>query len=76
MNPDVILTDYRLRENLTGVDAVKFLLEKGLPKVPTIIMTGDTASERLRQVKASGYQVLHKPVSAPKLKKLLNELID
>ena len=75
MDPDIILTDYRLREHLTGVDAVNFLTGKGLPEVPTIIMTGDTASDRLREVKASGYRVLHKPVSAPKLRKLLTELM-
>ena len=76
MNPDIILTDYRLRDNLTGVDAVKFLAEKGLPKVPTIIMTGDTAADRLQELKASGYEVLHKPVAAKKLQTMMTELID
>ncbi len=72
--PDVIISDYRLREQRTGVEAitaVRKLLDKS---VPALLITGDTAPERLREAKASGLPLLHKPVSASKLYRKLVEL--
>jgi CheY-like chemotaxis protein/anti-sigma regulatory factor (Ser/Thr protein kinase) len=60
--PDVIVSDYRLRDLRTGVDAIEAirnLLEKSLP---ALLITGDTAPDRLREAQASGIPLLHKPV--------------
>jgi signal transduction histidine kinase len=72
---DLVVADYRLREKETGpqaVEAVRSLLEK---KVPAIIVTGDTAPDRLREAKESGHYLLHKPVAAVKLRSLASYLI-
>jgi len=73
---DMILTDYRLRENQTGLDAIKSINAACNKKIPAIILTGDTAPERLREAKASGYKLLHKPVSSAKLRSLMSYLLD
>ena len=43
--------------------------------VPGIIITGDTAPDRLREAQASGYHLMHKPVRPPKLRALLSYLV-
>lgn len=61
--PEVVVSDYRLRELRTGVEAIaalRDLLGKGLP---ALLITGDTAPDRLREALASGITLLHKPVS-------------
>ncbi len=60
--PQVLVSDYRLRQQRTGAQAVAAL--RGLlgPDLPCLIITGDTAPERLREAMASGVPLLHKPV--------------
>lgn len=72
--PDLIIADYRLRENKTGVDAiqrVKTLLKKD--QVPAIIISGDTEPSRLKEVALSGYELLHKPVKPAHLRMLIQQ---
>lgn len=69
--PDLLISDYRLRDNQTGViaiDAVRKALEVD---IPAIIITGDIAAEELRRVTALGLPLAHKPISAEHLKKLI-----
>ena len=73
-NPDLIIADYRLRENKTGVDAinnVKRLLNKD--EIPAIVMSGDTDPSRLKEVALSGYELLHKPVKPAHLRMLMQQ---
>jgi CheY-like chemotaxis protein len=65
--PDVIISDYRLRESCSGVDAI-FALRTSLGRnLPALLVTGDTAPERLREAQASGIPLLHKPLSPSQL---------
>ncbi len=73
---DIIISDYRLRENKTGVEAIEFLQQKTQRVFPVIIVTGDTAANRLRETNASGYHLLHKPVAPDKLRSLLSYLLN
>lgn len=61
--PDVVISDYRLREQRTGVEAIAALRELAGLVLPALLITGDTASDRLREAQASGIALLHKPVS-------------
>lgn len=66
--PDIVISDYRLREQRTGTEAVaalRALLDK---EVPALVITGDTAPERLRETLASGIPLLHKPVTPDRLR--------
>lgn len=66
--PDVILADYRLRNGSTGGQAIERIRGWAGRDIPAIILTGDTAPERLRQATARGYRLLHKPVQAGSLR--------
>jgi two-component system, sensor histidine kinase len=69
--PDLILSDYRLRDNETGIGVIDQLRSTFGDHVPALLVTGDTAAERLRDATASGLDVLHKPVKADQLKQAL-----
>lgn len=69
--PALVIADYRLRERKTGTEAIGAVRQAvGFP-VPAIVITGDTAPARIREVKASGFELLHKPVSAEMLSALV-----
>ncbi|MBH1987551.1 MAG: response regulator [Burkholderiales bacterium] len=65
--PDVVLADYRLRDHRTGLEAVARIRERLGADLPALIITGDTAAQRLREAHASGLMLLHKPVPADRL---------
>jgi len=69
--PDLILSDYRLRGDDNGIDTVVALRESFDRDVPAIILTGDTSPERLRRVKESGFDLLHKPIGVDELNAVL-----
>jgi signal transduction histidine kinase/CheY-like chemotaxis protein len=73
--PDLIVADYRLREGKTGVEGIELINAHVGKLVPGIIVTGDIAPERVREAKASGYRLLHKPVSAASLRSLASYVI-
>ena len=72
--PDGIIADYRLRENQTGVETIKMIHAEYTTDIPALIVTGDIAAERLREVNNSGFQVLHKPVAPVKLRTFLRNI--
>lgn len=61
--PQLIISDYRLRESQTGAQAIKRIREVTGEVAPALLITGDTAPERLREAHESGIPLLHKPVS-------------
>lgn len=71
--PSIILADYRLREGRTGTEAVAHIRDYYAAAIPSIIITGDTAPERLREAEASGFSILHKPIQAPHLREAIRE---
>lgn len=70
LDVDVIVADLRLRQQEDGIDTVRRLRSR-LGHVPALLLSGDTAPERLREAQASGLPFLHKPVSAEKLKETM-----
>jgi signal transduction histidine kinase len=73
--PDLVISDYRLRGQHTGVEAIaalRALLGIGLP---ALLITGDTAPERLREAQASGLHLLHKPVSISQMYQEMVEVL-
>jgi len=69
--PDAIIADYRLREGHTGLMAIRQVQEACGRAIPAIVLTGDTAPERIREVQQSGYLIAHKPVMPHRLKEIL-----
>lgn len=69
--PDVVVSDYRLRQGETGGDVIRRIREHLQTEVPAIILTGDIAPDRLKDIQALGYPMLHKPCEPDILRKLL-----
>lgn len=69
--PDFILADYRLKEGNTGTEAIQTLRNAFGEAIPGVLVTGDTAVDRLRHAAASGLPILHKPVNGRQLLDIL-----
>jgi len=61
--PDVVIVDYRLPDNDNGVAVIEALSALNQAPIAAILLTGDTAPDRLQALQATSYQVLHKPAS-------------
>jgi signal transduction histidine kinase/CheY-like chemotaxis protein len=73
--PDIIISDYRLQDNDTGVQALDVARGRFENPPPGILISGDTAPERITQALASGYPLLHKPVKPAQLRTCLNRAL-
>lgn len=71
----LLISDYRLREHQTGGLIVRSIREAVGMEIPALIITGDTAPERLREARDCGVPLLHKPVSARRLFRVLSDSI-
>ncbi|MCA0433291.1 MAG: response regulator [Proteobacteria bacterium] len=73
--PDIILTDYRLRGRIQGTDLVGTLNDLLDKPCPAIVMTADTAPEVIASIRAQGFPLLIKPVSPPSLRVVMHNLL-
>lgn len=74
IDPDCILTDYRLRDNKTGLDAIKLIATLTGRVVPAVLITGDVAIKKLHEEGADAYHLMHKPVQPARLRALLKHI--
>lgn len=72
--PDLMIADMRLKSGASGSDEIARLRARYGP-VPGLIITGDTAPERLVEAKQGGLHILHKPVRPAQLRALANFLL-
>jgi CheY-like chemotaxis protein len=72
--PDIALVDLRLRGEESGIGAVE-QLRRARPGLPAILVSGDTAPDRLKDAHAAGIPMLHKPVAAELLCRAIAEEI-
>lgn len=75
VRPQLIIADYRLRNNTTGADAIQQVRAYYQWDVPALLITGDTSEERLREANASGLYLLHKPVAPARLRMAISSLL-
>ena len=73
--PDLIVSDYRLRGEENGIQVVEMLRGEFNADIPSLLVTGDTAPDRLRDAEASGLPILHKPVNPARLRTLIANLL-
>jgi len=69
--PQIVLADYQLQQGRTGPEALVAVQGLVGKEVPGIILTGDTAPERLREAERSGFRILHKPVFPNDLRRMM-----
>lgn len=62
-HPSVVLADFRLRGNDSGMRAIQ-ALRVVWPDLPALLISGDTAPDRLREAHGAGVTLLHKPVAS------------
>ncbi len=69
---DLIATDYRLRENTTGIEAIKVFEQlSGRTDIPAFLITGDTDPDKIQEASSFGIPLLHKPLKQGELKMIL-----
>jgi CheY-like chemotaxis protein len=68
---DALITDFRLRNGEDGIKVAAVLRQLLGDRLPVLLVTGDTAPERVRQAQQSGLRVLYKPV---KVARMVDEL--
>jgi signal transduction histidine kinase/ActR/RegA family two-component response regulator len=64
---ELLLCDYRLANGGSGLDAGLRLRWRNGVRLPLLLITGETAPDRLRRVRESDVPVLFKPVDADRL---------
>jgi signal transduction histidine kinase len=61
--PSIVLADFRLRGSDSGMRTIE-ALRQVWPDLPALLVSGDTAPDRLREARNAGVELLHKPVAA------------
>ncbi len=72
---DAIVLDHRLGLGLNGLDTATEIQRRAGRRIPTMLLTGDTARGPFAEIEASGYIILQKPVAADDLRRELSRLI-
>lgn len=72
--PDVIISDFRLRDGDTGLTVVHQLRLAAGREIPACLISGDTDPSLLLSVREAGLTLLHKPVRPAKLRSLIRRL--
>jgi two-component system, sensor histidine kinase len=72
--PNVIISDYRLRDGENGLDTVRRLRAAIGRDVPACLMSGDTDPALMQSARDTGLTLLHKPVRPAKLRSLIRRL--
>ena len=70
--PDIVLADMRLRGGDTGIAAVR-AIRAAVGQIPALLVSGDTAPDRLQEASRAGIRLLHKPVSMDVLRGAIEE---
>ncbi len=73
--PQAVVADYRLGQGRTGLEAIAAVRSCCRATVPSVVLTGDTASDRLNEIDAADAAMLHKPVPPAELRQVLGGLV-
>lgn len=73
--PQLILADYHLDQNLLGTDAIREIREAMQQDVAAIVITADRTAAMKQQVRDAGYGLMHKPLRPAVLRKMINKHI-
>ncbi len=71
--PDAVISDYRLRDGITGVEAIKAVEAIVGHELPAILITGDMEVSTGNGI-SEAYRVLYKPVQPARLRAFLKHV--
>jgi len=74
--PNVIISDYHLRDGKTGIEAIACLRRALTAPIPAFLMSGDTDLDPSREAQLNGYPLLHKPVEPAALRAMLRQMLE
>lgn len=75
VEPRIIISDYRLPGDKDGLDVIASVRACYNPRMPGLLLSGDTGPETLRQATDQGIPLLHKPVRPARLRAALTHLL-
>ena len=74
--PDLIISDYRLRNHETGIEVIDALHEEfNDENIPAMLISGDTDPQRLAEAAARTWPLMHKPVEPAELREVLVRML-
>lgn len=71
ITPDLVLSDLRLRDGATGIEAIEGVRHQFGDSIPGVLITGDTEPSRIKIAKESGYELLQKPLRPAHLRAVI-----
>lgn len=74
--PDLIIADYRLPGKVDGLDLIDTIRKYHDMSIPAILVTGDTAPDRIKNIDNADVIVLYKPVEAEVLENTINDALN
>lgn len=69
--PDLIISDYRLRDRQSGLEAIQALRNRFDDQIPAIIITGDTDSAIAVKARKQHCSIIVKPVAPAELRRAI-----
>jgi len=73
--PDLVISDYRLRDMSTGIEAIYSVRARLRHPLPALLITGYISSSLMVEAQARNIPVLHKPVSTQQFYRFLVEAL-
>jgi len=73
LQPDAIISDYRLSKTETGVQLLQDLFKK-TAALPSLIISSDKSDPIIEMVRKNGFLYLHKPVPPAKLRAFVHSI--
>ena len=74
-SPDVLVSDYRLADWVSGIDAVRQLRAAANRPIPACLMSGTSTPALVQAARDVGLTLLQKPVRPAKLRALVRRLV-
>jgi PAS domain S-box-containing protein len=73
--PDLIVSDFHLGSNVSGIDVIRELRELAGFRIPAILVTGDTSPRRANAENIENLEILSKPVDAAEFLDCIDRLL-
>jgi len=73
--PDFLICDYRLRYGQDGLSAIRNVRAATGKSLPAVLISGDIAPEHTEKARASGIDMLKKPLAAATLRQAMRNLL-
>lgn len=74
LRPDLVIADFRLGGEQTGIEVVRAVRQSMGDEVPAVVLTGDTDPATIRRIVGAGLHLLHKPLQIEALKTFLRQV--